>query len=1005
MEQLGLFGERLEQPASPTRRRPRTRAMRPLLPPLPEGPPRILPDTSDKILDGLTEAQEEAVCHGTGPLLIVAGAGTGKTTVVTRRIAYLIASGAARPAEILALTFTDKAAAEMQERVDMLLPYGYADIQISTFHSFGDRVLRENAMELGITPDFKVLSQPEQVLFLQDHLFELPLDRYRPLGNPTGHLQALLSLFSRAKDEDVSPADYLALAERLTGAAADPDSEDRARTQTELARVYAAYQELMSREGFLDFGDQVYLMLRLFRQRPSVLGRFQKRFRFILVDEFQDTNYAQFQLVKQLAAARRNLTVVGDDDQSIYKFRGASISNILQFTEEYPEVVQVVLKDNFRSTQLILDASYRLIVHNNPDRLEVRNQIDKRLVSPREEGPEVEHRAFDNLSAESEQVAEEIRRLVEEGACRYGDCAILVRTNKDADPYLRGLNMLGIPFRFTGNRGLYARPEIRLVMAFLRCLCDPHDSVSLFYLASGETYRLPMNSLVLLNSYAMRRNLPLLQVMREHAAETPPEDQVTLSAEDLATVQRLLDEIDRFIGRIADESPGRLLYHYITESGWLGQLTENGGEVEIQNLARFFDILKSFEENHPQALLPQFVQHLDLLMQAGDSPAVVEADAEEDAVQLLTVHRSKGLEFPVVFMVGLVDGKFPSRNRPDPIEFPAELVRESLSEGDFHMQEERRLFYVGMTRAKERLVMTWSRDVGGRRARKASPFLLEALDRPRADAAAFRASPLVALERFAPPPAVSGAQREMSCDRVLNLSFRQIDDYLTCALKYKYIHILRVPILQHHSVAYGRALHEAISEYLVGKKEGRQVTLEAMLARYESCWVSQGFLTREHEEQRFTVGRTALEQFHAREERAGVKPAMVEQDFAFTVDSNRVIGRWDRVDEGPVIVDYKSSEVRTQADADRRARESLQLALYALAHRETYAVTPKAVELHFLEAGLVGRAEPKPRDLTKAREKVLEAAAGIRSRNFAAAPTFMACRTCAYREICPATAT
>lgn len=1002
MEQLGLFGERLEAPAP--RKRTRTRAMRPLLAPMPDGPPRILPDTSDKILEGLTESQEEAVVHGQGPLLIVAGAGTGKTTVVTRRIAYLIASGQARPGEILALTFTDKAAAEMQERVDQLLPYGYADIQISTFHSFGDKVLRENAMELGITPEFKVLSQPEQVLFLQDHLFELPLERYRPLGNPTGHLQALLGLFSRAKDEDASPQDYLDLARQLSTEAMDPDQADRARTQSELAAVYAAYQDLMARGGFLDFGDQVYLMLRLFRLRPSVLARFQKRFRYILVDEFQDTNYAQFALVKQLAGAHRNLTVVGDDDQSIYRFRGASIANILGFTSEYPEAVQVVLKDNFRSTQPILDCSYRLIVHNNPDRLEVRNKIDKRLVSPREEGPEVEHRNFDNISAESEAVAEEIKRLVETGECGYGDCAILVRTNKDADPYLRGLNMFGIPFRFTGNRGLYARPEIRLVMAFLRVLCDPHDSVSLFYLASGETYRLSMNSLVLLNSYAMRRNLPLLGVMRQHAAEEPPEDAVDLGAEDLATVARLLQEVDGFVARIAEESPGRLLYHYITESGWLRQLTENNGEVEIQNLARFFDILKSFEENHPQALLPQFVQHLDLLMEAGDSPAVVEADAEEDAVQLLTVHASKGLEFPVVFMVGLVDGKFPSRNRAEAIEFPPELHRDKQPEGDFHLQEERRLFYVAMTRAKNRLFMTWARDVGGKRARKVSPFLLEALDRPRADASAFRASPLVALERFAPPPAVSSQPRELGPERMLNLSFRQIDDYLTCALKYKYIHILRVPILQHHSVAYGRALHEAISEYLVGKKQGRQVTLEEMLAKFESCWVSQGFVTREHEEQRFLVGKKALEEFHAREEASPIMPELVEQDFAFTVDGNKVIGRYDRIDPGPIIVDYKSSEVRTQPDAERRARESLQLALYALAYRETYGVTPRAVELRFLEAGLTGHAPVQPRDLTKAREKVLQAASGIRQRNFEAKPNFMACRYCAYREICPATA-
>ncbi|MEK7205901.1 MAG: UvrD-helicase domain-containing protein, partial [candidate division NC10 bacterium] len=322
---------------------------------------RVDSDAVVPILEGLTPDQEAAVTHGEGPLLIVAGAGTGKTTVITRRIAYLVAAKRARPSEILALTFTDKAAEEMEGRVDLLVPYGFADMWISTFHAFGDRVLRDEGLALGLTTDFRVLSRPEQVVFLREHLFELPLSHFRPLGDPIRHLQALVTLFSRAKDEAVMPEEYLAFAaELLDRAKASPEDaalREEAAQQGELAACYAAYQRLLAERGMMDFGDQVLLSLRLFREHPLLLQKYRERFRYILVDEFQDTNHAQWELVKLLAGPAGNVTVVGDDDQSIYRFRGAAISNILEFTSVYSETPRIVLRQNFRSGQAILDAA------------------------------------------------------------------------------------------------------------------------------------------------------------------------------------------------------------------------------------------------------------------------------------------------------------------------------------------------------------------------------------------------------------------------------------------------------------------------------------------------------------------------------------------------------------------------------------------------------------------------------------------------------------------------
>ncbi|HEY8632914.1 MAG TPA: ATP-dependent helicase, partial [Candidatus Limnocylindrales bacterium] len=357
---------------------------------VPDGPGGLDGDPPaglDALLGGLNPEQLRAVTHGEGPLLVVAGAGTGKTQVITRRIAWLIATRRARPSEILGLTFTEKAAAEMQVRVDQLVPYGYTDTMIGTFHAFGDRLIREYALELGLPSDVRVLSRPEVVIFLREHLFAFDLDEYRPLGDPTRFLGSLATLFSRCKDEDVSPAAYLAharsLADRAAADPADAALAEEARRQAELAGAYARYQELLAASGFIDFGDQVALALHLVRTSPAARAEIQARFRFVLVDEFQDTNRAQSELVSLVAEAHRNLTVVGDDDQSIYRFRGAAISNILGFRDRYRNARTIVLRRNYRSRPAILEASHRLIKFNDPDRLEVRAGISKRLVAER----------------------------------------------------------------------------------------------------------------------------------------------------------------------------------------------------------------------------------------------------------------------------------------------------------------------------------------------------------------------------------------------------------------------------------------------------------------------------------------------------------------------------------------------------------------------------------------------------------------------------------------------
>ncbi|MBI3079696.1 MAG: ATP-dependent helicase [Deltaproteobacteria bacterium] len=956
--------------------------------------------------------QERAVRHDQGPLLIIAGAGTGKTRVITHRIAYLIATKRARPEEILALTFTDKAAAEMEQRVDVLVPYGYANVWISTFHAFGDRVLREHALELGLDPSFRVLTRPEQLIFAREHLFELPLKYYRPLGDPTKHVDALMTLFSRAKDEDVSQEEHRAYARALAEKAAqepeDAELQEEAARQRELAETYAAYRALMGRSGFVDFGDQVVLPLKLFREHPLVRQRFQNRFKYILVDEFQDTNYAQFQVVKLLAERHRNLAVVADDDQSIYKFRGAAVSNILGFIGSYPDAERVVLTENYRSTQAILDAAYRLITHNNPDRLEVKEHLQKRLQALQPEGPAVRHLHYDTVSSEADGVADRIAAQVASGVWRYQDVAILVRSNNDADPFLRSLNMRAIPWRFTGTRGLYDREEVRLLLAFLRAVADFHDGPSLYYLASSELYQLDPVALTWCMNYASRKNLSLHEVFLD-LEQIPELHRVPPEAR--ATIAKLLDDLQRYVRLARQAATGEVLYQFLTDMGYLQRLSRAGtlaADQQIRNIAKFFEIIRHYRYLAVHDRVPEFVRHLDMLISAGDDPAVAEADLDADAVNVLTVHKAKGLEFPVVFLVGLVQGRFPWPHRHEAIELPEALIKDVLPAGDFHLQEERRLFYVGMTRARRELYLTSARDYGGNRPRKVSQFVAEALDLPKAEPAAFKASALEVIARHA-PPASSGADGPGAIpdDEPLTLSYFQLDDYLTCPLKYKFVHILRVPILQHHAVVYGRALHQAVQEYHVRRTSGRYMSEEELLQVFEGAWINEGFLSPEHEAQRKEAGRAALRRFYQAQEADGRAPTFVEKEFSFPLGHDRVIGRWDRVDvsdEEVVVIDFKSSEIFKQKEADQRAKESLQLAIYALAYKEVHGRLPDRVELHFLESGLVGRARKTEADLQRTVLKIKEAARGIRARDFTARPSYLACRYCAYNRICPYTA-
>jgi len=963
----------------------------------------------NNILEGLNKEQVEAVTHREGPLLIIAGAGTGKTTAITRRIAWILSEGLAKTNEILALTFTDKAAQEMQERVDILMPYGYTDIWISTFHAFGDRLLRENALVAGLNSDFKILTRPAAAVFFREHLFEFNLSYYRPLSEPRRFIEALISLFSRAKDEDISPQEYIEFAQDLKLKSKenplDLAQAEEALQHIEVSGAYAKYQELLAKEGLLDFGNQFYLALNLLREHPLILKNYQQQFKYILVDEFQDTNFSQYQLARLLSGERQNITVTGDDDQCIYRFRGAAYSNLLNFIKDFPKAKRVTIAKNYRSSQPILDSAYTLIQHNNPERFEVKAGIDKRLIGFTKEGSSPQHLHFDSKSSEADNVARLIKDKVASGSFKYRDFAILVRSNSDAQGFLQALNMQDIPWQFSGSQGLYSREEVKMCINFLRVVANPSDSLGLYYLASSEVYSINLSDLSLCTHYAKRKNRSLYLVCKELDTIA---DLASLGDESRRKIKGILADLEKFLEISRQESTGRLLYTFLTDTGLLKKLTRNPNlekERKIQNLARFFNIVRGFELVAKEDRVINFVNYLDLLIEAGDDPSTVESDPETDAVNVLTIHKAKGLEFRVVFLVSLVQGRFPWPRRRQPIELPDVLIKEILPTGDFHIQEERRLFYVGMTRAKEELYFSSAADYGGSRLRRVSQFILEALGKEGADKEKKKSSAIEAIGRFSPrKESPLQEPTEIPEGKIVTLSYYHIDDYLTCPLKYKYVNILRLPIMEHHTVIYGRAMHEAVTKYYQSKIIGKRIVLADLLGAFQESFDPEGFLDEKHQKERSRIGQETLIRFFNQEESSDCRPQFVEEPFTFILEGNRINGRFDRVDkrdDETVIMDFKTSEIKTQKEADKRTHNSLQLALYALAYKNIFNQLPKRVELYFLEAGLIGSKRIEEDDLEKIKTKVREVSLGIRKRQFNATPAYMACTYCAYNQICP----
>jgi len=1367
------------------------------------------------LLKTLNQAQYQAVIHDQGPLLIVAGAGTGKTTVLINRLAYLVVEKKIKTEEILLLTFTEKAAGELEERADKILPYGYVDLWIHTFHGFCERVLRENALDIGLSASFKLINETEQWILIKKNLELFALDYYRPLGNPTKFISEMLHHFSRLKDENISAAEYLKYAKDLEEGKIDVPKDKAiksAKTKTikkndnesdndegdeleltrikELANAYQVYNQLLLDNNFLDFGDLIVYTLKLFLTRRNILKKYQQQFKYLMVDEFQDTNLAQYELVKILAKPNNNLVVVGDDDQclpgdsliltkgktkkikdikkgeevasavgkgslsyskvnhidkikknallltfttqsgkkitttdnhkmfcftprisdkkyyyvylmyrqelgwrigmtndlavrlklersadkivavrsfktleetryneellsltygiptccfmerdgimdkkiwnnklyqeldvdegvrclardfnidlesapyfleavnrgnklrlkinlemcyrkyhskiakngfllkpavshclsietsdqmtifrlekmgfsiansrlgkrlrlysddlkylgqvarkiqkeiggfiepqmkigkikekflksliipaknifpgmylpivsgsgiiydqvidrfekkktdfvydleidrthnfvangvvvhnSIYKFRGASISNIMQFKDDYQKAPEIVLTENYRSRQEILDRAYEFIQNNNPNRLEKKLKINKRLSAeaykkdPQKKAAEIVQ--FFNFGTQDEEltaVSEKIISLYEagQGLIKYSDFAILVRANDTADIYVKELTRRNIPNQFMSWRGLYYKPLILDILAYFRLLDNYHESSALFRVLNMDIFKVSHADIININKVANRKVWSLFEALKNIKSIDG------ISDISIANVNKLLELISIHSALAAKEAPTKILLNFAYDSGLLKNLDIDKDLETFSYLNQLYQKIRKLEEAEPDLKLKEFLEAINLELEAGETGSLKLDFLDSEAVKIMTVHGSKGLEFKYVFIVNLVDKKFPTINRGEKISIPDKLVKEIISESsesDIHLEEERRLFYVAMTRAKEGLYLSGAKDYGGVREKKPSRFIAESGLVP-VEGENLKLSEknefLRDLHRL--------NEKEIKPEKPENyplpgkFSFSQLAAYSSCPLQYKFAFILKVPAPgDKASLIFGRVLHNTLYNFflpLLDKNIKKQadlfsltkevkaspepenlISFQRLIDLYNEFWQEDGYQSKKERAEYKEKGLNIISDYWNKyQENSEPKILFLEKKFSFRVGEDIIKGTIDRVDElsdGTLeIVDYKTGKDKALDYSVKR-----QLILYQIFLEEFLNKKVSALSYYYLESGQKASFVATEKEITKLRLEIIEEISEIKKRNFTAKPSPL-CKFCDFNKIC-----
>jgi len=1029
----------------------------------------------------LNPEQRRAVEHGEGPLLVIAGPGTGKTRVITHRIVHLLGHVAGiQPENILALTFTEKAAGEMQSRVRKQLPHLQKSPFVATFHAFCYHALRERHF------DRRLLDKIDVWIFLRRRLEQLKLEFYQKLAEPGAFLHDLNEFFSRCQDELIGPEEFEFYVRKLEedsrrsevgGRKPGPTSAlrhlpscsdpaeyelliDEIRKKKELARVFRRSRELIEQAGCSSLGSLISETVVLWDREPETLERYRQRFRFVLVDEFQDTNYAQVELLRRLAAPPFNITAVGDDDQAIYRFRGASHGAFQMFDRVFTGHETVYLDRNYRSTRKILRVADAVIAHNN------RYEAKPALKTDNPEGQKVYLLDAPDYRSEAAWVAEEALRLTQRGRA-FGEMAILYRSHNYRDLLVEEFRCRGIPFNIRGLSVL-STTILRDLIAYLNLAHSPHHNVSLTRVLLAPRWRFPEELALDIRKQAGKDRCSLFDVLEAR-------DRMLASSNLADTGWPELKALLRSLQSVAWHASMTALFDMLLDRLGLHFQPGDRDQVYVDAFRKF---LTEWEEKNESGVLAapaipagrsresdqtphcggvkpplhEFMEYFGFFREAGGQIEAPELDDDSDGVQMMTAHAAKGLEFPIIFVISVARQRFPHRGETPVIEFPDELRKGPPTPPHIHTQEERRLFYVAMTRARERLYISSVaknrlssfveellahplvafRDieriaasaVGADRgvARDSRPASVET-QAPKPERVSPQPAPQAPLQRSlfeASPEAMprdlaavhppisewAGAPLAETPDSKVVLSASAIESYLDCPLKFKFSHYLRIPTAPQATLTFGSLMHQCVRHYFALRKGGLP-RVEDIEEFYLRSWKAAGFEDAYQEEAYKKAGLEQLHTFVERQRESLVPADQIRMEQRFRMELRDVVlqGRIDQINPcngragmTPVVelVDYKTGRPRSQKDADK----SLQLSVYALAARRELLLDPARLTFYNLSNNEAVSTVRTDKDLEKAAAQIDEVAARVREGLFGPTPGFV-CKHCEFVPLCP----
>jgi DNA helicase-2/ATP-dependent DNA helicase PcrA len=967
----------------------------------------------------LNAAQKRAITHGEGPLLVIAGAGTGKTRVITERIRHLLESDSSLSGEnILGLTFTDKAAAEMKSRVVKAAGKRAKDVTLKTFHAFCESLLKD------VDSDHIMLDTVDHWILLRRNLNRLQLDRYRRLAEPGQFLSDFIEFFSRCQDELVSSADYQRYAEQLAaeleaerapfGSDTLGEREETVAREREIARAYKASEELLREKKRSSFGSLITGAVELLERDAALRATLQNRYRYILVDEFQDTNIAQLRLLELLVNESKNIFAVGDNDQAIYRFRGASFGSFKLFLERFAgwregedsTPFRVTLTENYRSTPNILRVASQVIGMNT-----VSADFPKKvLTTNRAEGEKIRIVELAEIEDEALWVAKEIERIHRTGR-RWRDFAVLYRAHNHRDALVTGLSQRKIPFVIS-RLSILEHPLVKDLIAYLRLIARPYDDIAAARVLAAPAWRLTPTDLVRYAERSRKSRKKIYDELQSKQASLPFEP----AASDLTELLNFLSEQRKSMPRrTATEILADLLE-------WL-EIYARASEQDRAYVKRLPEFVKAWEPKSETRGLPEFVEYLEYFDQAGGTISLDE-DVPGDAVQLMTVHGAKGLEFSHVFVLRVNKNKFPQPERSHVFEFPARLMKEGAPEEHFHHQEERRLYYVALTRAQDRLTIT---SLAERKA-KVPPFIEDILMDPgikRRDVLqlAPKVAPVPAAATddkgagimqnplFAPPgglPKIFSRIADWAetfhppSPEPLQLHPSAVQSYRSCPQRYLFSSLWSLQEGPKATLTFGRVIHATIRRMMAEFKKGNRLPFDEVQRIFEAEWSAVGFEDDYQEGEYKKDGLEQLRVFHQTVLEQPLHVLELEKNFELPVENNVILkGRIDQVNSlgrsDVEIVDYKTGKAKKDADA----KKDLQLSIYAIATKEIFEWNPVRLVFHYLQDNKRQETTRDAKQLDQAMRVVQETAADIRAGEFSAKPGFI-CRNCAYKPICPA---